>query len=108
SPLVGFLSGGKVELGLVPIGAFGMMIAAAAAAFLLNHIAGLIACIILMGFFTGFYIVPLFTLLQHRAPKISKGDFIATSNFINTTGAILATGVFWLMNQAANHSGVAP
>src|SRR5581483_3233921 len=35
SPLVGFLSGGKVELGLLPIGAVGMIVAAfTAAAFL--------------------------------------------------------------------------
>ena len=55
----------------------------------------LVVCIILIGFFTGFYIVPLFTLLQHRAPKTSKGDSIATSNFINVTGAIAASLVFY-------------
>src|SRR5262249_28099367 len=74
SPLVGFLSAGKVELGLIPIGALGMTVAAVAAAFTLSWLPGLIVCIIAMGFFTGFYIVPLFTLLQHRAPKVSKGD----------------------------------
>ena len=59
SPLVGYLSGGKVELGLVPIGAIGMAVAAAVAAFLLDHVSGLIVCIILIGLFTGFYLVPL-------------------------------------------------
>ena len=108
SPLVGYLSGGKVEVGLVPIGSIGMALAAAAAAFLLNHVAGLIACIILIGLFTGFYLVPLYSLLQQRAPKTSKGDWVATSNFINVTGAIVATGLFYLMFQAAIVSGLAP
>ena len=108
SPLVGYLSGGKVEVGLVPIGSIGMALAAAAAAFLLNHVAGLIVCIILIGLFTGFYLVPLYALLQQRAPKTSKGDWVATSNFLNVTGAIAATVLFYLMFQAAIVSGLAP
>ena len=65
-----------------------MIVATLVAAFALFQLPGLIVCLILIGFFTGFYIVPLFTLLQHRAPKASKGDLIATSNFINVTGAM--------------------
>jgi MFS family permease len=107
SPLVGFLSGGKVELGLVPIGAIGMMLATTVAALVLGVIPVLIVCIILIGFFTGFYLVPLFTLLQHRAPKTSKGDSIATSNFINVTGAIVASVVFFAMTGVARRTGLA-
>ncbi len=106
SPLVGFLSGGKVELGLVPIGALGMMLATTVAALALGNVPVLIVCIIFIGFFTGFYLVPLFTLLQHRAPKASKGDSIATSNFINVTGAILASVVFFAMDVTAIRTGL--
>ncbi|HEY7314401.1 MAG TPA: MFS transporter [Gemmataceae bacterium] len=108
SPLVGFLSGGKVELGLVPIGALGMIAATLVAAFALDHVRALVVCITLLGFFTGFYIVPLFTLLQHRAPKTSKGDAIATSNFINVTGAIVSSVLFYLLLAAAHVSGLTP
>jgi MFS family permease len=108
SPLVGYLSGGKVEIGLLPIGAVGMIIAAIMAAFTLDWLPALVSCIALMGFFTGFYLVPLFTLLQHRAPKTSKGDAIATSNFINVTGGIVASAVFFLMDFIARQSGVTP
>jgi MFS family permease len=108
SPLVGFLSGGKVELGLVPIGAVGMMFATSVAAMALDNIPTFIVCIVLIGFFTGFYLVPLFTLLQHRAPRTSKGDSIATSNFINVTGAILASVVFYAMDVTARQTGLAP
>jgi MFS family permease len=108
SPLVGFLSGGKVELGLVPIGALGMIAATLIAAFALDRLQALIVCLTLIGFFTGFYIVPLFVLLQHRAPKTSKGDAIATSNFINVTGAIVSSVLFFLLVSAAHVSGITP
>jgi MFS family permease len=108
SPLVGFLSGGKVELGMVPIGALGMIAATLIAACALDYLPALVVCITLIGFFTGFYIVPLFTLLQHRAPKTSKGDAIATSNFINVTGAIIASVLFYLLVSAAHLSGITP
>jgi MFS family permease len=108
SPLVGYLSGGKVELGLVPIGALGMIGATLVAALTLDHLDGLLVCITLIGFFTGFYIVPLFTLLQHRAPKTSKGDAVATSNFINVTGAIISSALFWTLVFAAQHTSLAP
>jgi MFS family permease len=108
SPLVGYLSGKKIELGLVPVGALGMIAVTVTAALALGSLPALVACIVLIGFFTGFYIVPLFTLLQHRAPKTSKGDSIATSNFINVTGAIAASLVFFGMEHAARLTGLAP
>jgi MFS family permease len=108
SPLVGYLSGGKVEVGLVPIGAIGMTLATVVAAFVLGTTWALVVCIICIGFFTGFYLVPLFTLLQHRAPKTSKGDAVATSNFINVTGAIAASAVFFLIDLGATHFELVP
>ncbi|MFO0926089.1 MAG: MFS transporter [Gemmataceae bacterium] len=108
SPLVGYLSGGKVEVGLVPIGALGMVLATSVAALTLTNVPMFIVCITLIGFFTGFYLVPLFSLLQHRAPKASKGDAIATSNFINISGAIAASVVFALIDRSAVQSGFAP
>jgi MFS family permease len=97
SPLAGWLSGRKVELGLIPLGALGMVVGCMMAAFNLHHVAVLVGFIVLIGFSTGFYLVPLFTLLQHRAPKTSKGDMIATSNFINVTGAIAASALFYFL-----------
>jgi MFS family permease len=108
SPLVGFLSGGKVEVGLVPIGALGMVLATSVAAVTLDRVPLLITCIIFSGFFTGFYLVPMFSLLQHRAPKTSKGDAVATSNFINITGAMAASLVFGIMSLAAERTGFTP
>lgn len=108
SPLAGFLSGGKIELGLVPLGALGMVLALLMAALTLNTTAALVACLIAIGFFTGFYIVPLFTLLQHRAPKTSKGDLLATSNFISVLGAIAASVLFKGLVIGAQLTGITP
>jgi hypothetical protein len=108
SPLAGFLSGGKIELGLVPLGALGMIGSLLVAAFVLNSTAALVACLVLVGFGTGFYIVPLFTLFQHRAPKQSKGDLLASVNFINVVGAIIASLLFKGLVLAAGWAGVTP
>lgn len=97
SPLAGFLSGSKVELGLVPIGAFLLIFFTAGMAGLTRWPLATVACLILIGIAAGFYIVPLYTLLQHRAPKDSKGNLVATSNFINVAGGLLAVGVFYLL-----------
>jgi 1-acyl-sn-glycerol-3-phosphate acyltransferase len=106
SPLAGFLSGGKVELGLVPLGAVGMIFSLVLVAFTLDHETALVACLISIGFFTGFYIVPMFTLLQHRAPKASKGDLLATSNFVNVVGAISASVLFKALVLGAAWVGI--
>jgi MFS family permease len=106
SPLAGLLSGGKVELGLVPLGGVGMMLSLAIVAVLLNSIVWLIACLVALGFFTGFYIVPMYTLLQHRAPKASKGDLLASSNFVNVVGAITASVLFRMLVLVANLTGI--
>jgi MFS family permease len=108
SYLAGFFSGGKVELGLVPLGAVGMIVACLLASPTLSWLPGLIVALIVIGFFSGFYIVPLYTLLQHRAPKTSKGDLIATSNFINVTGAIMASLLFFLLVYVAQATGITP
>jgi MFS family permease len=108
SPLAGYLSGGKIELGLVPLGCVGMIVAAVLAAFTINIDAALVVALIIIGFFSGFYMVPLYTLLQHRAPKQSKGELIATSNFINVTGAIAASLLFFLLVTAVQAFGLTP
>jgi acyl-[acyl-carrier-protein]-phospholipid O-acyltransferase/long-chain-fatty-acid--[acyl-carrier-protein] ligase len=108
SPLAGWLSGRRIELRLVLAGAAGMIASLAAAAYFIDAVPVLVGCIVLIGFCTGFYIVPLFTLLQHKAPKASKGDMIATSNCVNTTGAIAATLLFKLVVVGAHVVGLSP
>jgi MFS family permease len=97
SPLAGFLSGHKIELGLVPIGTFFMVLFTVVLALVSQSGWGTVVCLVLLGVAAGFYIVPLYTLLQHRAPKDSKGNLVATSNFINVVGGLVAIGAFSLV-----------
>lgn len=97
SLLAGKLSGKKVELGLVPIGAVFLIIFTALLAFVIGWPWPTFICLVIIGASAGFYIVPLYTLLQHRAPKDKKGNLVATSNFVNVTGGLIAVLVFYLV-----------
>ena len=104
------LSGHKVEIGLVPLGAFGMTLfgillyfarhAAPAytgldwLAFLHAPGNGWIALdMTLLGLFAGFFIVPLFALVQSRAPQGELSRVIAGNNIINAV-FLVAAAVF--------------
>jgi acyl-[acyl-carrier-protein]-phospholipid O-acyltransferase/long-chain-fatty-acid--[acyl-carrier-protein] ligase len=97
SPLAGALSGNKVELGLVPLGTVFLIFFTALMAYVLQWAWPRALCLVLVGVAASFYIVPLYTLLQHRAPKDSKGNLVAMSNFINVAGGLLAVAVFYLV-----------
>ena len=108
SPLAGYLSGGKVELGLVPLGCLGMIFALVVSALAIDIDWILVGALIVIGFFSGFYMVPLYTLLQHSAPKKSKGEMVATSNFVNVTGAIAASVLFKVLVLMGQTTGLTP
>ena len=97
SIVAGYVSGHRVELGLVPLGAL-MIIIFTFLPGLLRHAPGLfVASLFGIGCGAGFYLVPLYTLLQHRAPKESKGNVVAASNFLNVVGGIIAVIIFVAM-----------
>jgi MFS family permease len=100
----GMISGDRIELGLVPFGATVIVLFTAGLAYVtaapwspraaLWIIRGTLVAV---GMGAGLYIVPLYTLLQHRAPKESKGNLVALSNFLNVTGGLVAVGMFYFV-----------
>ena len=93
----GRLSGDKVELGLVPLGSIGMGVFALALSRSAGSFRAAAAMLALLGFFTGLFIVPLNAYLQHRSGQQEKGRLIATNNFLNMAGALLASAaIYWL------------
>jgi acyl-[acyl-carrier-protein]-phospholipid O-acyltransferase/long-chain-fatty-acid--[acyl-carrier-protein] ligase len=88
----GRLSGHKVELGLVPIGAVGMGIGSFVLAGVDESYAAAAICLAVLGFFGGMYSVPLNALLQQKADEAKRGRFIAANNVMNTFGILLASG----------------
>jgi acyl-[acyl-carrier-protein]-phospholipid O-acyltransferase/long-chain-fatty-acid--[acyl-carrier-protein] ligase len=88
----GRLSGYKVELGLVPIGAIGIAGGSLALASIESSYAATMVCLGLLGFFGGFYSVPLNAMLQQKADEDKRGQLIAANNVMNTIGILLAAG----------------
>ncbi len=93
----GYLSGKKIEYGLIPLGSIGMMvfgIVLASPGLTLMTVGVNLA---LLGFFAGFFIVPIAALIQHRPDKERKGSVIAAANLLSFVGIFLAAGVHILM-----------
>jgi hypothetical protein len=110
------LSGGKVEIGLVPFGSIGLTVfgldlwLAAGASFPPSATLGgflaqaaawrVLADLFLIGLFGGFYIVPLYALVQLRSEPSHRSRVIAGNNILNAlfmvAAALLAIGFFSL------------
>ncbi len=108
SLLCNWLSGQKVELGLVPFGSIGLTLFGVdlyfaptellngeligAAAFI--EVSGslrVIADIFLIGIFGGLYIVPLFALVQQRSEQAHLSRVIAGNNILNALLMVLSS-----------------
>ena len=108
APLAGLLSGHTIRPKIILVGALGMALSCLAGAFFITEMFWLVISIVSIGFFTGFYLVPLFTLLQKSAPKEMKGEMVAISNFVDVSGAILASVLFFVAVSLAQKTDLAP
>ena len=104
------LSGRKVELGLVPFGSIGLTVFAidlwlASRQLHPTGVAGLdvffanpahwrvAADLVLIGMFGGFYIVPLYALIQERSEPAFRSRIIAANNILNAVFMVVSAGV---------------
>jgi len=95
----GYLSGGKIEYGLVPLGLFGIT----GFSLLLGRpelgFAGVFWHLALLGFFFGFFAVPVNAIMQHRPRKEDRSGILAAANLISSAGSCVASGVFFLLRE---------
>jgi predicted MFS family arabinose efflux permease len=98
----GKLSGDKIELGLVPLGAVGMGIFSLALLGARPYFLWTACALVCLGFAAGFFAVPLNALLQHRSEREAKGRLIATNNVFNTLGVLLASAILSALLQLFN------
>ncbi len=111
------LSGHKVEMGLVPLGSIGLTIFGIDLFFGANEIAqvtGLgakafiaesgnirvLVDLLLIGIFGGFYIVPLYAVIQTRSDPSHRSRIIAGNNILNALFMVLAAIAAILMLRA--------
>ncbi len=104
------LSGRKVELGLVPFGSIGLTVFALDLWLASRHlhpagVAGLgvffadpahwrvAVDLVLIGMFGGFYIVPLYALIQERSEPAFRSRIIAANNILNALFMVASAGV---------------
>ena len=70
----------------------------------MNSAAALLA---LLGFFGGFFAVPLNAAIQHRPDSSDKGGVIAAANFWSFVGIFLAAGAYNLFSARLHQSAAA-
>ena len=104
------LSGHKVELGLVPFGSIGLTVFAVDLWFATRgmHATGLagvgvflaapghwrvVMDLVLIGVFGGFYIVPLYALIQERSAPSHRSRIIAANNILNAIFMVASAGI---------------
>ena len=104
------LSGHKVELGLVPFGSIGLSVFAvdlyfASRGLQPQGLGGIerfiavhahwrvIADLILLGMFGGFYIVPLYALIQERSDPAYRSRIIAANNILNALFMVASAAI---------------
>ena len=99
SMLSGKLSGDKVELGLVPLGSMLMALFSVLLYVARGSYGWSVGMLALLGLSSGLFIVPLNAYLQQKGEAHEKGRLIATNNFYNTVGMLLASATLWLMHD---------
>ncbi|MGA8367259.1 MAG: acyl-[ACP]--phospholipid O-acyltransferase [Candidatus Acidiferrales bacterium] len=92
----GYLSGGKIEYGLIPLGAIGMTIFSAFLYHPGQTVTSTLIHLALLGFFGGFFAVPVGALIQHQPAPEQKGGVIAAANLLSFVGIFLAAGAYWV------------
>lgn len=92
----GYLSGGKIEYGLVPLGSLGLCLFAAVLSRQATSFGQVLSVVGAIGFFGGFFIVPISAILQHRPEKGCKGAVLAAANLLSAAGLCAASGAYWI------------
>ncbi len=103
--VAGYVSARKVEYGLIPLGAVGISLFS-----LCLGQDGLSATrfatfLALLGFFGGFYIIPINALVQQRPNYKRKGSIIAMQAWLSWVGIVFAAGVYFFLKRIGLSTG---
>ncbi len=103
------LSGGRIEIGLVPFGSIGITAFAADLYFATPQVTGsmrpmmefvqstgsarVLVDLFMLGVFGGFYIVPLYAFIQTRTERTYTSRIVAANNILNALFMVVAAGM---------------
>lgn len=99
SVLAGTLSRGRIQYGLVPIGAAGLALSTVPMGFDGLGVAYFSVCLVVLGLMGGLFIVPIAAVLQHRPPPSERGAVLAAANLVSFIGIFAVSGVQIALNQ---------
>jgi acyl-[acyl-carrier-protein]-phospholipid O-acyltransferase / long-chain-fatty-acid--[acyl-carrier-protein] ligase len=99
SVAAGYLSGGKVEYGLIPLGSIGLSVFGILLSLHSLSFAQVIGLLAVLGFCAGFFAVPINALIQHRPEEKNKGGVIAAANLLSWIGIGAATGIYYILQH---------
>jgi acyl-[acyl-carrier-protein]-phospholipid O-acyltransferase/long-chain-fatty-acid--[acyl-carrier-protein] ligase len=97
SVAAGILSGGKIEYGLVPLGTIGMTVFGAALVWSRTGYVSSLVLLGIVGFFGGFFYVPVAAIMQYLPAKGEKGGVLAAANLLSFVGVLAAAGAYWVL-----------
>lgn len=104
SVAAGFLSSGKIEYGLIPLGALGMTLFALCLGVPGLAFATVMVLLAALGFSGGFFIVPISALLQHLPADEQKGSVLGFANWLSFVGVGVASGAYFGVSHWAHLS----
>lgn len=102
SAVAGYLSGNKIEYGLIPLGCIGMTVMAAVMGGMAHSFISSVLILGGLGFFAGFVAVPVNALIQHRPSPDVKGGVIAAANLLSFVGVAAAAGTRYLLSNVGH------
>jgi acyl-[acyl-carrier-protein]-phospholipid O-acyltransferase/long-chain-fatty-acid--[acyl-carrier-protein] ligase len=101
--LAGRLSGDKVELGLVPLGGIFMGVFALVTVFVSRSLTLATMAVALLAVASGLFVVPLYAFIQQRSGSKEKGRVVASNNFYQTIGMLIASALMLGMHNGRLH-----
>jgi acyl-[acyl-carrier-protein]-phospholipid O-acyltransferase / long-chain-fatty-acid--[acyl-carrier-protein] ligase len=100
----GYLSSGKVEYGLIPLGSIGMTVFGILLSRHNLSFPGVLSLLAALGFSSGFFAVPINALIQHRPDEKDKGGIIAAANLLSFVGIGGASGIYYAFQHYLHFS----
>ena len=99
SMAAGWVSDNKIEYGLIPLGSIGMTVTGFILGVTPHGMTGSAVLLGLLGFWAGFFAVPVNALIQHKPPDEDKGGIIAAANLLSFVGIAASSVVYFVFTE---------
>lgn len=99
SMAAGWVSDNKIEYGLIPLGSIGMTCTGFALGIMPHGMVASALLLGMLGFWAGFFAVPVNALIQNEPREEDKGGIIAAANLLSFVGIAISSGVYLVFTK---------